>query len=41
MLILRENEISKTQFNHKIDSRVSEKLKISHHFQCFICIIST
>ena len=35
MLILRENEISKTQFNHKIDSRVSEKLKISHSFSMF------
>ena len=32
MLILCENESSKTQFNHKISSRVSEKLKISPTF---------
>ena len=35
MLILCENETSKTQFNHKISSRVSEKLKISPIFSMF------
>ncbi len=35
MLILCENETSKTQFNHKISSRVSEKLKISPTFSMF------
>ena len=35
MLILCENETSKTQFNHKISTRVSEKLKISPIFSMF------
>ena len=35
MLILCENEISKTQFNHKIRENVSEKLGFSPNFSMF------
>lgn len=35
MLILCENEISKTQFNHKISEKISEKLDFSSNFSMF------
>ena len=35
MLILCENEIAKTQFNHKINEKVYEKMGFSSNFSMF------